>query len=398
MSSSLQDIDADAVERDLTALRDELRSQAGPEDLAHLRRVAVLGRLATLLGWATAWVVPNPLSVVALSLGIMIRWTMIAHHVTHRGYDKVPGVPKRLTSKHFARGWRRIVDWMDIVHPEAWRHEHNTLHHYKLGEVRDPDQPEHNMEWLRTSGLPMPLRYVVVFVGMLTWRWFYYPPNTMKTWYERELRRARRAEEIHILERRVWSPFSRPGRDLWWRCWLPYFTFHFVLLPLPFLALGPWAWASVLANRFVAELVANVHTFTVIVPSHAGDDLFRFEGGISGRKDFYVRQITGSANYRTGGFVNDLLHGWLNYQIEHHLWPDMTMRQYTLAQPRVKEICARHGLPYRQESVFSRLRRLMRVMVGTETMPVVEPRYGPVDPVVDAAHHAVADRPRPTID
>ena len=26
---------------------------------------------------------------------------------------------------------------------------------------------------------------------------------------------------------------------------------------------------------------------------------------------------------------------WLNYQIEHHLFPDLPMRQYGLIQPRV---------------------------------------------------------------
>lgn len=386
-----ENLDLPALETDLNALRDELREEADSEDLAHLKRVSLTGRVATLIGWATAWIAPNPVSVVAMSLGIVVRWTMIAHHVTHRGYDKIPDVPKRFTSKHFARGWRRLIDWMDVIDPEAWRHEHNTLHHYKLGEVHDPDQPEHNMEWLRTSRLPLSLRYLVVFAGMLTWRWSYYATNTMKTLYEAELRRSKKPEHVHILERRVWSPFSRPGRDLWLRSWLPYLAIHFVLLPLPFLALGTWAWMSVLVNRLLAELLANLHTFLIIVPSHAGDDLYRFEGSIDGRGDFYVRQITGSANYRTGGFVNDLLHGWLNYQIEHHLWPDMTMRQYVKAQPRVEQLCEKHGLPYVQQSVWARLRKLLRVMVGTDTMPRLEPVY----PMAEkASASALVDRSR----
>jgi fatty acid desaturase len=375
VGTPFQAVDVEAVERDLNTLRDDLQSQLGPSDLTHLKKVASIGRLATMIGWATSWIVPNPLSAVAMGLGITTRWTMVAHHVTHRGYDKVPGVPERFTSKRFARGWRRLVDWMDVMYPEAWRHEHNTLHHYKLGEVHDPDQPERNMEWLRRSSLPLPLRYVVIVIGMLTWRWFYYPTNSMKTLYEAERRRAKEPESLSVLERRVWSPLSRPGRDVWLRCWLPYLAVHFVLLPLPFLAIGTWAWISVVLNRLLAEFVANVHTFLIIVPSHAGDDLYRFDAPITGRGDFYIRQITGSANYRTGGFVNDFLHGWLNYQIEHHLWPNMTMRQYAAAQPRVKAVCEKHGLPYRQQSVWARFRKLVRVMVGTETMPRVKPSY-----------------------
>lgn len=374
MATPFPVIDVDAVERDLNALRDDLRSTTGPEDLAHLKKVALVGRAATLLGWATAWIAPNPLSAAVISLGITVRWTTVAHHVTHRGYDRVPDVPKRFTSKHFARGWRRLIDWMDILDPEGWRHEHNTLHHYKLGEIHDPDQPEHNMEWLREAKLPLALKYVVVALGMLTWRWFYYPPNVMRELHVAEQRRAKVSEEERE-EPRVRNPFKQPGTNLWLRCYLPYLLVHFVLLPLPFLALGTWAYASVLINRMLAELIANVHTFVIIVPSHAGEDLYRFSDGISGRGDFYVRQITGSANYRTGGFFNDLMHGWLNYQIEHHLWPDLTMRQYRDSQQRVKAICDEHGVPYVQESVWTRLRKLVRVMVGKDTMPAVVPTY-----------------------
>ena len=196
----------------------------------------------------------------------------------------------------------------------------------------------------------------------------YYPPNTMRELYEHELRRSKAPRTFHVLDPRVYLPLTRPGRDTWLRCWLPYLLVHFVLLPLPFLLVSPWAYGSVLVNRILAEFLANLHTFLIIVPSHAGEDIYRFDEPIKGRGDFYLRQIIGSANYRTGGFLNDFLHGWLNYQIEHHLWPDLTMRQYARAQPRVQEICARHGVPYVQESVWIRLRKLVRVLVGVDTM------------------------------
>ena len=78
--------------------------------------------------------------------------------------------------------------------------------------------------------------------------------------------------------------------------------------------------------------------------------------------------ILGSTNYRCGGDLNDAMHGWLNYQIEHHLWPDMTMLQYRRAQPKVREICERHGVPYVQESVWRRCRKTVAIMVGDASM------------------------------
>src|SRR5262249_10089236 len=98
----------------------------------HLRRIERVGRVATAVGLATAWLAPNPFSAGALALGRSTAW-LLMHHVGHRGYDKVPGVARRHTSRVFARGRRRFVDWLDWMTPEAWVYEHNVLHHQHTG-------------------------------------------------------------------------------------------------------------------------------------------------------------------------------------------------------------------------------------------------------------------------
>ena len=124
---------------------------------------------------------------------------------------------------------------------------------------------------------------------------------------------------------------------------------------------------------------------------------------------FYVRQIVGSVNYPTGTDPIDFSHGWLNYQvsttntvlraifvslfrlywilmrfvisfpfllvcgtfqIEHHVWPDLSMLQYQKGAPKLKAICEKHGVPYIQENVFTRLRKTVDIMVGKATMRV----------------------------
>ena len=129
------------------------------------------------------------------------------------------------------------------------------------------------------------------------------------------------------------------------------------------------AMANVLANSVLAEVLTNLHSFVAIVPNHSGEDIPRFDRPTSGRDEFYLRQILGSANYKTGGDWNGFLHGWLNYQIEHHLWPDAPLRQVQRVQPHVKAICEKHGVPYLQESVFTRLRKTVDIMVGNTSQP-----------------------------
>merc|ERR1712146_538220 len=69
-----------------------------------------------------------------------------------------------------------------------------------------------------------------------------------------------------------------------------------------------------------------------------------------------------------GDDLTDFMHGFLNYQVEHHLWPDLSMRSYQKAQPIIQQVCAKHGVPYVKESVFKRAWMLVKIMVGTESM------------------------------
>ncbi|MFT6817152.1 MAG: fatty acid desaturase, partial [Myxococcota bacterium] len=91
-------------------------------------------------------------------------------------------------------------------------------------------------------------------------------------------------------------------------------------------------------------------------------------GPARGKDEFHLRQIVGSANYACGNDVTDFLHGWLNYQIEHHLFPRATMLQYRRMQPELKTLCHKYGVPYVQESVWKRAWKTVDIMTGQTSM------------------------------
>lgn len=370
--TGLPPIDYDALARDLDALRAEVDAKLGPDDLVHLEKMARWGRLFTGVGYATAWLGPNPLAIYCLAQGNTARWTMLMHHVGHRGYDKVPGVPPAYTSKVFAQGSRRVRDWLDWIDPEAWSVEHNVLHHYRTGELADPDLVEENVRAVREANVPRALKYAVVGFFAFTWKLSYYAPNTLQVLAHHKARetgvapKTERSNPDTLIS--AFDVRTEVGRAFLKRCLLPYGLARFVAAPLAFAPLGPLAVGSVWLNTVAAELLANLQSFVLIAPNHVGDDVYRFEGRGTDRAEMYVRQITGSVNYRTGGDLNDFLHGYLNYQIEHHLWPDLPMLRYQELQPKVKAVCAKHGVPYVQESVFRRVKKLVDVMVGKTSM------------------------------
>jgi fatty acid desaturase len=141
-----------------------------------------------------------------------------------------------------------------------------------------------------------------------------------------------------------------------------------VALPLLFAPLGAWAVFSAWCNSVLADVLVNLHTFFVVGPNHTGDDIYRFDCRPASRGEFYVRQVLGSMNYRTGGDVTDYAHLWLNYQIEHHLFPDVPILAYRRVQPKVRALCAQYGGPYLQEPVTVRFADMARVFTGTTQM------------------------------
>jgi fatty acid desaturase len=244
--------------------------------------------------------------------------------------------------------------------PEAWCYEHNILHHGHTGELRDPDLIERNAEKLRESKLPTPARYAAMGFLAASWRFFYYAPNTVRAWLGRKAPPADGKEP--------------PGyhRTLWLRCYAAYAGLGFVALPAMFLPLGPWAAFSVWANSLGAEVLTNVHTFCVVGPNHTGDDLYRFDTRPHSTGEAVLRQIVGSTNYATGTETIDFGHLYLNYQIEHHIWPDLPMLRYREVAPKVRALCERHGVPYVQEGVLTRVRKMLEVAVGKTSMRRIE--------------------------
>ncbi|MCA9698636.1 MAG: fatty acid desaturase, partial [Myxococcales bacterium] len=173
-------VDLGALAGDLDALQAKLREGAGEADLRHLRKIEFLGRAASALGYATAWIMPNPLAIAALSLGRFVRWTGVAHPVCHRGYDRLQGVPDSRRGTVFALGRRRWLDWADWLDPRAWIEEHNLQHHYRLNETADPDLVERNLGWLRRSSLPRWLRLALVPLMAASWKYVYYAPSSLE--------------------------------------------------------------------------------------------------------------------------------------------------------------------------------------------------------------------------
>jgi len=388
----IDQMDLKAFREDIKELGKRLSDEQGPEHVAHLHKIIMWSNMFTLAG-LVGMALPfyYLLPAVCLSIGTTSRWTMIAHHTCHGGYDNCEKTG-RFNRFRFAVGstWRRFLDWFDWMLPEAWNVEHNNLHHYHLSEDSDPDLVERNLQFLRTVQAPLVVKYMAAYFMMAIWKWWYYAPNTYKELCVKETRKRNpevlkeKNYDIHAPMTLTYMIFNNSDLPTWvtltgfmTRVFLPYFLYRFFILPLPLLAAGmkfnaqsPNAWyLNAVATLFLADIFANVHSFIIIATNHAGNDLYTFGVPCRPRSGtFYLRQVVSSANFSAGTDLVDFFHGWLNYQVEHHLWPDLSMLSYQRAMPQVKEICKRHRIPYIQENVFTRVRKTVDIMVGKDSM------------------------------
>ena len=158
-------LDYEGFHKEVNDLGKKLLQETGEADVEHLNKILKWRDIAAAVGIATMWMTPNPLTVAALSTWTYASWTMVAHHTCHgvsesmccitdvlarftlltfhaqlvQGYNRVDA--GKFNSRGFALGTvvKRIQDWCDWMPPEAWNVEHNRLHHYHLGEEKDPD-------------------------------------------------------------------------------------------------------------------------------------------------------------------------------------------------------------------------------------------------------------------
>ena len=208
-----------------------------------------------------------------------------------------------------------------------------------------------------------------MFFVSISWKFSYYAPSTIGCMSPENTDQKLKKEKIkYFYLKDVWKLHVPQIRDLWLRSYLPYFSFHFILIPAVFLVISQQAALFVLINKLLAEVITNFHSFLIIAPNHAGDDLHRYDFHYEGKQEFYLTQVLTSVNYHTGTETKDYLQIWLNYQIEHHLFPDLPMLKYREVQPQVKALCAKHQIPYVQESVFLRFKKMIDISVGNTTM------------------------------
>lgn len=131
---------------------------------------------------------------------------------------------------------------------------------------------------------------------------------------------------------------------------LIYYTF-FIGLPFYFLDIS---WYHILLGWFTQHFVAGLILACIFQPAHCVPDAefplpdknFNVEG------DFAVHQLLTTANFAPTNRLLSWYVGGLNFQIEHHLFPNMSHVHHKEVSKIVKATASEFGLPYHSQKTF----------------------------------------------
>ena len=125
-------------------------------------------------------------------------------------------------------------------------------------------------------------------------------------------------------------------------------------LAILFVFLPPWQAALFIV---VHRALAGFHMGAVFAPNHKGMPVLE-----PGAKLDYLRQQVLTARDVMPNPVIDYAYGGLNYQIEHHLFPNMPRNRLKDAREVVKAFCLERGIPYHETGFWQSQREILGYM------------------------------------
>lgn len=352
VASSSPAIDFDGLARDLNQLRDKTWAKVGQKDANYIRRMiriergsSILGRISMVLGFIHPlfWL----LGVALLSLGKILNNMEVGHNVMHGQYDWMND--PNINSKRF--------DWSNVCDSDSWKQTHNYEHHTYtniIGKDRDfgyglfrlsndrPWRPQNRWQIFTYIGLTLLFEWGVAYHELAGDRVFAKRKSSRKTRLSAtELKRAfYRKINLQVFKDYIFFP----------------------------LLAGPM-FLPVLLGNFLANLIRNIWTATVIFCGHFTEDVHTFEAEDcvnESKGQWYYRQMLGSSNFEGPRWFH-ILTGHLSCQIEHHLYPDIPAVRYPAMAVEVKRIAERYGIPYNTGSFFKQyvtvVQRILRYSV-----------------------------------
>lgn len=271
---------------------------------------------------------------IAMGMGMAGVGMAIMHDANHGTYSKNRKINKLLGQSLYLLGG----------FPENWQYQHNTLHH-GFTNIEGYDEDIDPIGLLRFSPHKPLLKihkyqylYAWFFYGLMTLSWTIL--KDFKSLYEYK----KMGDELTA---------RNSFNQLFVKLLLTKILYYVVFLVIPLLVIpAPWYWIvlSYLVMHFTAGLLLSIIFQTAHVVTTSEYPLPDKNGNLE--NNWAIHQLLTTSDFAPKSRVFSWLIGGLNYQVEHHLFPNIGHVHYKNIAPIVKETAIKYGLPYHAQPTF----------------------------------------------
>ncbi|SDD55013.1 linoleoyl-CoA desaturase [Pricia antarctica] len=234
---------------------------------------------------------------------------------------------------------------MNLIGANAavWRIQHNVLHH-TYPNVQEADDDINMPFFLRFS--PHAKKYRIHRFQYL-YVWFFYSMSTIAWVTAKDFVRLYRYKKMGFLGKK--GEFRNTLMKL--IAWKSLYYLYSLILPIIVLPMAPWIVVSgfIAMHLVTGLLISSVFQIAHIMPGMEYP-LADKNGTID--NDWAAHQLATTSNFSPDSRLFSWLIGGLNYQVEHHLFPNICHVHYRKISPIVKRTAKEFGIPYHTNRTF----------------------------------------------
>lgn len=258
----------------------------------------------------------------------------VMHDANHGSYSKYNVVNKSL-------GYlANLVGGSDL----NWRIQHNVLHHtYTNVDGMDEDIDVDGLMRFSPNQERLKAHKYQHFYA-----WFLYGLLTINWFFRKDYQQIARYNSMGLLATQNIS--YKKGLSIIIVTKLIY-AFLFIALPI---WVAPSAWYISLIGFFLMQVIAGFVLSVIFQTAHvipSSDFPVPDESG-NVEADWAVNQLYNTANFAPKARILSWYVGGLNYQVEHHLFPNICHVHYKEISKIVKQTAIEYNLPYYSYATF----------------------------------------------
>jgi fatty acid desaturase len=348
----------DGISKAFDDIKERYRAGLGQKDIDYIKGIRNKSRIFEFIGRSLIWFGFEPFSFIAGILFLFLHRNLesieLGHNILHGQYDYFPEIPE-FHSRNFK--------WKSPIDEEGWRREHNDMHHVHTNVyAKDPDlthgilRTNNRLPWNKFHLVQFPV-YLFYFYPFMTYKFNAQNLGFNKKFIENNFTSSEGYAELSY---KIDNGDYKALRKRDFRAKFRVIFKEFYVFPLLALFTG-FSVVRVFFANLIADIINSLWMTFTLQSTHFTEPL-QPEDCLDNKGKWYESQINSTINFKGRFKFLSIMWGHINYQIEHHLFPDIPSHHYPDIAIEVQEVCKKFEIEYKcNPNIFVAIYKYLRL-------------------------------------